>query len=332
VLSLKHYEDVAFTYRLTLLAANLLDGAVVFGLDRDLHLHRLEDDDGVAVLNFVPNRDLDFPHAARDVRLDIHGAGEYPRVTAERPRPESDPKAGASLAVIVAARNEADRIAATVGALRRFFPAAVIWVADDASTDGTSEAAMAAGARVISRGRPHGKGANVTAAAEAALSDQVSPELILLCDGDLGESAARLEPLVAAVAMGECDLSIAAFGRRVGGGFGLALGFARWAIRRLCGFEAEAPISGQRALRADVLRATLPFARGYGMEIGMTVDAVRAGYRVGEYDLDLSHRATGRTLVGFAHRGRQLLDFLRVYRRRRASGAPYPPNGGKRLT
>jgi glycosyltransferase involved in cell wall biosynthesis len=250
------------------------------------------------------------------VRLDIHGAGEYPRVTAERPRPESDPEAGASLAVIVAARNEADRIAATVGALRGVFPAAAIWVADDASTDGTAEVAMAAGARVISRGRPHGKGANVTAAAEAALGDEPPPDLILLCDGDLGESAARLKPLVAAVAAGECGLSVAAFGRRVGGGFGLALGFAHWAIRRLCGFEAGAPISGQRAMKGDVLQATLPFARGYGMEIGMTVDAVRAGYRIGEYELDLSHRATGRSFRGFLHRGRQLLDFVSAYRAR----------------
>jgi glycosyltransferase involved in cell wall biosynthesis len=223
----------------------------------------------------------------------------------------------ALLAVIVAARNEADRIGATVGALRDVFPAAAIWVADDASGDGTSEVAMAAGARVVSRGRPHGKGANVTAAAEAALSDEPRPKLILLCDGDLGGSAARLESLVAAVAAGECDLAVASFGRRIGGGFGFALGFARWAIRRLCGFEAEAPISGQRAMTVDTLRATLPFARGYGMEIGMTVDAVRAGYRVGEYELDISHRATGRSIAGFAHRGRQLADFIKVYLARR---------------
>jgi glycosyltransferase involved in cell wall biosynthesis len=251
------------------------------------------------------------------VRLDIHGAGEYPRVTAERPSLESNPAGGASLAVIVAARNEADRIAAAVGALREAFPAAAVWVADDASTDGTAEVAMAAGAQVVSRGRPHGKGANVTAAAAAALSDEPSPRLILLCDGDLGDSAARLEALVTAVAAGECDLAVAAFGRKVGGGFGLALGFARWAICRLCGFEAGAPISGQRAMRVEALRATLPFARGYGMEIGMTVDAVRAGYRIGEYELDLSHRATRRTFAGFMHRGRQLLDFGRVYLSRR---------------
>jgi glycosyltransferase involved in cell wall biosynthesis len=228
-----------------------------------------------------------------------------------------------ALAAIVAARNEADRIGATVRALRGAFPAARIWVADDASEDGTAEAAMAAGAEVVRRGRPHGKGANVTAAAEAALSVEPPPRLVLLCDGDLGASAARLAPLVEAVRRGECDLAVAAFSRRVGGGFGAALGFARWAIRRRCGLETEAPISGQRAMRVEVLRAALPFAPAYGMEVGMTIDAVRAGYRLREYELDLEHRASGRDLAGFVHRARQLRDFAGVYRsrRRRATGS-----------
>jgi glycosyltransferase involved in cell wall biosynthesis len=225
-----------------------------------------------------------------------------------------------AIAVIVAARNEADRIGETLAALRDALPAATLWVADDASTDGTAEAAMAAGAQVVSRGRPHGKGANVGAGAEAALSADPLPELILLCDGDLGASAAALAALVEAVECGECDLGIAAFSHRVGGGFGVALGFARWAIRRRCGLETAAPISGQRAMRAEVLRAVLPFARGYGMEVGMTIDAVRAGYRLREYELDLSHRATGRTLAGFAHRARQLADFARAYMARRQAG------------
>lgn len=219
-----------------------------------------------------------------------------------------------SLAAIVAAHNEADRIGETVKALREALPSAVIWVADDASSDGTAEVAMSAGARVVSRGRSHGKGGNVSAAAEAALSEDEPPAIVLLCDGDLGGSAARLVPLVEAVERGDCDLAVAAFANRVGGGFGLALGFAHWAIRRRCGFDAKAPISGQRAIRLETLRATLPFARGYGMEIGMTVDAIRAGYRVEEYELDLSHRATGRSFAGFLHRGRQLLDFVRAYR------------------
>ncbi len=219
--------------------------------------------------------------------------------------------------VVVAARNEADRIEATLAALGAAFPGAVIWVADDASTDGTAQVAIAAGARVVSRRRPHGKGANVTAAAQAALGQREPPALVLLCDADLGRSASGLTTLVAEVRQGRCDLAIAAFARRVGGGFGVALGFARWAIRRRCGYRAEAAISGQRAMRTEVLEAALPFADGYGMEIGITVDAVRAGFRVAEIELELDHRATGRTLGGFIHRARQVRDFARVWWARR---------------
>jgi hypothetical protein len=74
-------------------------------------------------------------------------------------------------------------------------------------------------------------------------------------------------------------------------------------------------------MRVEVLRATLPFASGYGMEMGMTIDAARAGFRLREYELDLEHRATGRSPQGFLHRGRQLSDFARAYlSRRRGTG------------
>jgi glycosyltransferase involved in cell wall biosynthesis len=208
-------------------------------------------------------------------------------------------------------------VAATLAALSRTLPGVELWVADDASSDGTAEAAMVAGARVVSRGRPHGKGANVTAAAEAMLSDGPAPNVVLLCDADLGDSAAALARLIEAVEAGECDLAVAAFAQRVGGGFGIALGFARWAVRRLCGAEPAAPISGQRAMPPEVLRSVLPFAAGFGMEVGMTVDAVRAGYRLHEYELELRHRARGRTVRGFAHRALQLRDFARAWWARR---------------
>ncbi len=156
------------------------------------------------------------------------------------------------------------------------------------------------------------------AAREALGARPGGPEdVIVLCDGDLGESAGQLGALAAAVAERRADLAVAIFARSVGGGFGLALGFAAWAIRRRCGLRTRAPISGQRALNRATLERVLPFAGGYGMEIAMTVEAVRGGARVMEIELDLSHRATGRTLAGFAHRGRQLLDFARVYALRR---------------
>jgi glycosyltransferase involved in cell wall biosynthesis len=221
-------------------------------------------------------------------------------------------------AVIVAAHEEADRIATTLAALARAFPGAPLWVADDGSRDATGAIAASCGAEVARSERVVGKGRAMTLAAQRALAADPGGEgdVFVLCDGDLGDSAELLGPLAAAVNGGEGELAVAVFARSVGGGFGLALGFAAWAIRRASGFQPRAPISGQRALRRETLLEVLPFAAGYGMELGMTIDAVRAGHRVIEIDLDLSHRATGRTLGGFLHRGRQLLDFARAYARR----------------
>jgi glycosyltransferase involved in cell wall biosynthesis len=220
--------------------------------------------------------------------------------------------------VIVTARNEAQRIGATLAALTGALPDARVLLADDRSTDATAELAAKGGARIVSGAHRRGKGGAATLAAREALRELAAGEgagegVVLLCDADLGPSAARLVPLVESVRRGEADLAVAAFRTRLGGGFGLALAFARWAILRRCGFSAIAPISGQRALRAGALSDVLPFARGFGMELAMTIDAVRAGHRVLEIELDLTHRATGRTPAGFAHRARQLRDFARVY-------------------
>jgi glycosyltransferase involved in cell wall biosynthesis len=250
--------------------------------------------------------------------------------------------------VIVTAYTEAPRIGVTLDALAAAFPGATVWVADDGSTDATSEIAREAGARVVRSERMIGKGAAATLAARDAMqnastraraharvanrkskaihedsagdSDAIGEDgepIFILCDGDLAESAGRLGALADALRRGDTDVAVAAFATRVGGGVGLAVAFARWAIRRRCGLTPRAPISGQRALRAEALAHVLPFADGFGMEIGMTIDAVRAGHRVAEIELPLSHRATGRTLSGFAHRGRQLIDFVRVYWARR---------------
>jgi glycosyltransferase involved in cell wall biosynthesis len=223
--------------------------------------------------------------------------------------------------VIVSAHNEADRLGATLSALRDAFPSAQVLVADDGSQDDTPSIAVEGGAELVRSERDIGKG-GANNLAVARLGELAGDAIVVLCDGDLGESAGRLGPLVVAVRAGECDLAIASFARRVGGGFGVAVGFSRWATRKLAGLELEAPISGQRAMRGDVLRAVTPFAPKFGMETAMNIDAARAGFRVAQVELDLAHRATGRTFGGFVHRGRQLKDFARVYLSRRFGTPP----------
>jgi hypothetical protein len=156
----------------------------------------------------------------------------------------------------------------------------------------------------------------VTATAEAAIGEFPDDATVLLCDADLGESAGELVPLVKAVEAGRCDLAVARFANPEGGGFGFTFGYARNAVERLCGARFEAPLSGQRAMRVATLRELIPFADGWGLETGMTIDAVRAGKRVEEIELPLSHRVSGRTPAGFLHRGRQLRDIRRALRAR----------------
>ena len=217
--------------------------------------------------------------------------------------------------MVVSAYNEADRLGETLAALREAFPGARLIVADDHSDDATPQVAAAAGAEVVRAPRHIGTGGANTLAVERVTED--AAPTVVLCDGDLGASARELPRLVEAIERGDGDLAVASFARRAGGGFGIALGFSRWAIRRRTGLEPAAPISGQRALKPEVVRAVLPFAPGFGMETAMTIDAHRAGFRLVEVELALEHRATGRTVGGFVHRFRQLLSFARVYFSRR---------------
>lgn len=238
------------------------------------------------------------------------------------PRSESltEPSTGSTV-VIVCAHDEQERLPATLTALAAAFPGARVVLADDASTDDTATIGARAGVEVVTAPRNLGKGGAATLAARVALSsaagDASRSTVFVLCDADLGDTARHLPELVSPIRTGEADLAVGAFARRVGGGFGMALRFAGWAIKRRSGLALRAPISGQRALSPAALRAALPFAPRFGMEIGMTVDIARAGLRVVEIDLPLAHRATGRSFDGFAHRGRQLLDFLAVYLSRR---------------
>jgi glycosyltransferase involved in cell wall biosynthesis len=204
---------------------------------------------------------------------------------------------------LVPARDEADSVAGTVAALRGIRAVDDVVVVDDASSDGTGSVALAAGATVLRVRRRVGKGG----AMEGALR-RVDADVWLLADADLGETATGLAAVLDEVLAGRADLAIAVLPAQDTAGFGLVRRAAGRAIHAASGFLATAPLSGQRAVTSQALRACRPLARGFGVETAMTIDAVRAGFRVVEVPADLRHRATGRDLSGFAHRARQGLD------------------------
>jgi hypothetical protein len=199
------------------------------------------------------------------------------------------------LTILVAARDEEARIAQTVERLRTAFPEAEVLVADDGSRDDTAAVARRAGARVARLPRL-GKGQALTLAERHAPSGR-----LLLVDADL---EGDLVPLSDSGA----DLTVAAFAERQGGGFGIAKRVAQAVVQARSGFRAREPLSGQRSLSSAARAACFPLAPGFGCEVRMTIDAVRAGLSVREQELPLRHRGTNRDPRGFLHRGRQLLD------------------------
>ncbi len=225
--------------------------------------------------------------------------------------------------VIIPAYRAADGIGETVRASRRIVEVKEVIVVDDGSHDGTAETARAAGAdQVIVLPVNRGKGAAFSAGVEAAKGDK-----LLFLDADLRESAAQAGPLLDAVR--EPSMSVAVFPKHPGGGgLGLALGLARFTIRLLSGLRPAAPMSGQRAMPASLVRH-IGLAPRFGVEVALTVETTYLGLPIHEVELPLEHARTGRSFAGFLHRARQFKDIL-VYLMLVGYGLGWPALSRKR--
>src|SRR5579872_970713 len=238
------------------------------------------------------------------------------------------PRTG-SVAVVVPARNEADRIAATAAAAAGLDGVGPVVVVDDGSQDGTAARAREAGALVVRHSRNRGKAAAMETGAEAIrLLDQIdgTTRHLLFLDADLAETAGQAGPLTEPVLAGTADMTIAVFSRTVKlGGHGLVVGLSGGGIRRATGREFRQPLNGQRCLTRAAFEAARPLAPGFGVETALSIDLLRKGFRVVEVEVDLAHRATGTDLHAQLHRARQLADVARALAARQV-----PPRTARR--
>jgi hypothetical protein len=227
------------------------------------------------------------------------------------------------VAVVIPARNEADRIQATVTAALALPAAGLVIVVDDGSTDGTAGVARSAGAVVTRHARNRGKGAAMETGAEAVrLLDQRErrgrARHLLFLDADLGGTAAAAGPLIEPVLAGTADMTIAVFATTVKlGGHGLVVGLSGAGIRRATGWCPAQPLNGQRCLTRAAFEAARPLARGWGVETALSIDLLRKGLRVTEVEVELAHRATGTGMRAQLHRAHQLTDVARALATRR---------------
>lgn len=229
----------------------------------------------------------------------------------------------ARVACVVPARDEQDRIQATVEAAAALPGVGLVIVCDDGSRDATAERAAAAGAIVVSHTRSRGKAAAVESAVNGlGVIEQrdARPEVgtLLLLDADLGATATNCGPLIEPVVGGRAGLTVAVLppqqtaDGQAAGGLGLVVSTARRGITELTGWTPQAPLSGQRCLTRRAFELASPLAAGWGMEVGMTIDLLRAGLEVREIPIELTHRAGGSDVAAQLHRAAQLRDVSRA--------------------
>ncbi len=210
------------------------------------------------------------------------------------------------IVALIPAYNEVGRIAPTLKALKQMKYITDIVVINDGSTDGTEKVVNEAEVRMISFPQNLGKGESLNRVLPGLHFD-----ILLLVDADLGFSVIEAEKLIKTVINEDVDMAIAQFpppNRK--GGFGLVKGLARWGIRRFTGEYMISPLSGQRAIRKEVVNKIERLENGFGLEVALTIDVKRNGFKVIEVPCKLTHNETGRNLRDFLHRGKQFKDVL----------------------
>jgi Glycosyl transferase family 2 len=238
------------------------------------------------------------------------------------------------VAVVIPAKNESDRIAATVAGALQIPGVDLVVVVDDGSSDTTAAAAERAGASVIRHPRNRGKAAAMeTGAGAVRLLEQQQPgsaaRHLLFLDADLADTAAKAGPLADPVRAGAADMTIAVFTDLVRlGGHGLVVNLSGKGILRAVGWRPAQPLNGQRCLTRAAFEAACPLAPGFGVETGLTIDVLRRGMRITEVPVPLAHRATGRDLRSQLHRARQLADVARALAVRQPGRRAVPPGPG----
>ena len=208
--------------------------------------------------------------------------------------------------VVIPCRNEAAALPWVLAAV----PARLqVIVVDNESTDGTTEHAKAAGARVVSAPRGYGR---ACAAGVAAISNET--QIIVFLDGDGSDCPQFMPALVEPIMRGTYEFVIGSRtrGQREPGSMNAQQIFAGHLTGRLIHLLYRVRYTDMcpfRAIRRDCL-ARLDMCEGtYGWNLEMQMKAARAHLRILEVPVDHRCRTGGVSKVSGSLRGTVVAGF-----------------------
>ena len=209
--------------------------------------------------------------------------------------------------VVIPCRDEAESIVGVIRGFRRVLPDARILVADNASTDGAGELAAGAGAEVLTV-PDGGKGCAVRAGLAAARESEIA----LLADGDGAFDPEDAPRILAPIEAKDADIVIGSrfpFGEDIPFPRRIANGAINALVRRLFGTAQTDLLSGFRAVSPVARRFLTLEARGFEIEMEMSLAALCGGLRVVEVPVAVRRRTGGSSKVRLWRDGLRLVRF-----------------------
>jgi glycosyltransferase involved in cell wall biosynthesis len=196
--------------------------------------------------------------------------------------------------VVIPCFNEGTTIARVVGDFQRELPGAKIIVFDNNSTDGSGEAARAAGAEVIPEKR-QGKGFVLS-----AIFQKVKADLYVLVDGDDTYPAESVQALLAPVRDGKADMAV---GQRLSDFTDNAFRPMHYRgnqvicslINAIFSSNLKDPMSGYRVFNRSVALEIPIVAAGFDVETEMTLQMLYRHFKIVEIEVPYRERPKGST-------------------------------------
>ncbi len=217
-----------------------------------------------------------------------------------------------AISILIPAFNEEKRIGNTLKPLLDSKLIDEIIVIDDGSLDHTSKKAGEYGVIVSRLEKNMGKGWALQHGIK-----QAKGNVIGFLDADVEESSIEIEKLIQPIIDEQCDVTIAKFPTPTRkGGFGFVKKLAQKGIYFYTKKQISSSLSGQRVFKREVLENIVLPTGGYGVEVDMTIDILKKGYKIQEVPVNMKHAETGRDLKGFKHRGKQFLHVSYVLLKR----------------